>query len=163
MKLPITNKMPGAANPEDAAPGRVFKGKQFRRIAQPRDLTRKLKYMPTTAAVTMPSVSSHWKIPVPCHDSCRQAFRQVEGHNHSDQTGAYALQQTPKYQRLITMGKCDDRNAANKQKPAERHQRLASDPVRQRARKQGRDHATEEHGGNHDRQLARIQPGVASR
>src|SRR5208283_2556411 len=67
MKLPITNKMPGGSETQKML--RQAVSLKAKSLAESPSLatssTRKLKYMPTTAAATMPSVSNHWKMPVP--------------------------------------------------------------------------------------------------
>ena len=67
MRLPITNKMPGGRETQKMLRQAVsLKANSL--AASPSfatSSTRMLKNMPTRAAVTMPSVSSHWKIPVP--------------------------------------------------------------------------------------------------
>ena len=84
----------------------------------------------------MPSVNSHWKIPVPfAATRCGQAFRQVEWNHYADQAGTDALQQSAKNQRLVPMRERNYGNAGNKQKSAERHQKLAAHEVRQQSGK----------------------------
>jgi hypothetical protein len=54
--------------------------------------TRILKNMPTMAAVTMPRVSRHWKMPVPLPRlDAAKAIRQIQRNNHTNQAGADAL------------------------------------------------------------------------
>src|ERR1700722_11022907 len=67
IKLPITNKMPGG-NDTQKILRQALSLNAKRRATSPSLVTsshRMLKNMPTTAAATIPSVSSHWKIPVP--------------------------------------------------------------------------------------------------
>ena len=67
MKLPITNRMPGGSDTQKMLRQAVsLKAKILSASASLlTSSTRMLKYMPMTAAATMPRVSSHWKIPVP--------------------------------------------------------------------------------------------------
>jgi hypothetical protein len=67
MKLPMTNTIPGGSDTQKMLRHAVSL-KAMRRAGSPSlatSATRKLKYMPMNAAETMPSVRSHWKIPVP--------------------------------------------------------------------------------------------------
>src|SRR5208283_875425 len=88
-----------------------------------------------------------------------QALREIERHDHADQSGADALQQPAKHQRLITMRESNHWNADDEQNAAERHQEFATDPIGQRAGKHGRDDATKKNCGNHDGKLPRIEAG----
>ena len=84
----------------------------------------------------MPRVSSHWKMPVPFpRFGGRQALRQIQRDDHTDQAGADALQEAAKNQRLVAVRERDHRNADDEQHAAEGHQKLASHPVGERAGK----------------------------
>jgi hypothetical protein len=67
MKLPITNKMPGGSETQKMLRHAVSLKAKSRAGSWSfaTSSTRKLKNIATTAAVKMPSVNSHWKMPVP--------------------------------------------------------------------------------------------------
>ena len=51
----------------------------------------------------------------------------------------------------------DHGNADNEHNSAQRHERLASHPIRQQSCEQRRNHATQQHRGNHEGELAGVQ------
>ena len=63
----------------------------------------------------------------------------------------------PKKQRNEPMREGNDGDAQNEDRPADHHQRLASQPICEQAGKQGGDHASQQHGCDNDRQLAGIE------
>ena len=63
----------------------------------------------------------------------------------------------PKKQRAEPVRKCDDRNAQNKDRPADHHQRLASQPVGEQTGKERGDNAAQQHGCDDDRELAGVE------
>ena len=66
----------------------------------------------------MPSVSSHWKTPVPLPAiPCRQALGQIERNDDADEPAADALQQASEKQRPVAVREGDHRNAEDKATP----------------------------------------------
>ncbi len=94
--------------------------------------------MPMTAAATMPSVSSHWKIPVPLpRMGSRQTLCEIERDYDADESAADALQEPSEEERAVAVGEGDDRDADDEGDAAEDHQGFAAHPVGEQAGEKG--------------------------
>ena len=107
----------------------------------------------------MPSVRSHWKMPVPLPRLLALRHSARQGDDDADQARAHALQQPSEDQEPIAVRERDDGNAGDKEDAARGHEPLAPHPVREDAREERRDDAAQQHRGHDEGELARIEMG----
>ena len=88
-----------------------------------------------------------------------EAFGEIKRDDHSDETGADALQQTTEYQRAETVGQGNHRDAQHEEQSAGDHHRLAPEPVGEHAGEERGDDAAEQHRRDDEGKLARVKAG----
>ena len=163
MKLPMTNKIPGGNETQKMLRQAVsLNANSLSGIAEfwPLHQHAMLKYRPMTAAATIPSVSSHWKMPVPLPRlDALKTFGEIKRNDDADQSGADALQQPAKNQRPVTVRQRNYRNADDEQNAAQRHHFFSPQPIRQQAGEQSGNDAAEQNRGDDERQLPGAQTG----